>query len=181
MPIPERLKLRPASKELVAQMCDLCDAIEDADDFNRDRLLAQWHEHAQRHYEPIDFQTYWKATDKESFVREALNPRPTFVHDVTYPEVVAIYNVVAAAEGAEDEIHYYLDWLEVQFPNSNMSDLIYWPDEWFGDASLFRDANGAFKPESELTTDQILAYAMEKSRRKLPDAPVGVELPFPLP
>ena len=40
-----------------------------------------------------------------------------------------------------------------------MSDLIYWPDEWFGNTSLFRDANGAFKPESSLSSDQILGYA----------------------
>ncbi len=30
-------------------MCDLCDAIEDEDDLDRDQLLAQWHERAQRH------------------------------------------------------------------------------------------------------------------------------------
>jgi hypothetical protein len=62
-----------------------------------------------------------------------------------------------------------------------MSDLIYWPDSWFGNASLFRDANGAFKPESALSNDQILAYAMAKSGRVLPDAPKDVVLPFPMP
>ncbi|MCE9556115.1 MAG: hypothetical protein K8T91_22430 [Planctomycetes bacterium] len=180
MPIPERFRLQPASDDIVARMCDLCDEIEDADDMNRDHLLAQWHEHSQRHCDVIEFKTYWKAVDKESFVREALNPEPCLVDDVTYQEVVAIYEFVASAEGKEYETSYYLAWLEAQFPNSNMSDLIYWPDEWFEDASLFRDANGAFKAESELSTDQTLAYAMAKSQRKLADAP-DVALPFPLP
>ena len=180
MPVPERFKLKPAPADLVVQMCDLCDAIEEADDLTRDRLLAQWHEYAQRNCEGIEFETYWKATDKETFVREALNPQPSLVGDVTYAEVAAIYEFVASAEGSEDELSYYLAWLEAQFPNSNVSDLIYWPDQWFGDPSLFRDANGAFKPEAELSTDQILAYAMAKSQRRLADAP-DVFLPFPLP
>lgn len=180
MPVPERFTLYSASADLVARMCDLCDAIEDANDINRDRLLAEWHEHSQRQCEASEFKTYWKAIDKEAFVREALNPAPSLVDDVTYSEVVAIYEFVASAEGSEDETSYYLAWLESQFPNSNMSDLIYWPDEWFGNPSLFRDADGAFKPEAELSTDQILAYAMAKSQRRLPDAP-DVSLPFPLP
>lgn len=181
MPVPERLKLNPASPDLVARMCELCDAIEDADDEDRDRLLAQWHEQAQRRCEAVEFKTYWKATDKESFVREVLSPQPELVDDLTYAEVVAVYEFVASAEGTEDEIQYYLNWLDVQFPNSNLSDLIFWPDAWFGDASLFRDANGTFKPEAELTVDQTLAYAMAKSQRKLPGAPDNVVLPFPLP
>jgi hypothetical protein len=88
---------------------------------------------------------------------------------------------VSAAAVSEAEIGYYLGWLEAQFPGANMNGLIYWPDAWFPDASLFRDENGAFKPESELSNDQVLAYAMAKSGRKLPGAPTEVVLPFPMP
>ncbi len=181
MPIPERFKLTQASDVLVAHMSELCDAIEDADDEDREQLLAKWHEHAQRRCNVVEFKTYWKAMDKESFVREALNPQPEFVDDVTYLEVVAVCGFVASAEGTEDEASYYLDWLDAQFPNSNFSDLIYWPDEWFGDASLFRDADGTFLPNAELTTDQILAYAMAKSQRAISGAPRDIILPFPIP
>ena len=88
---------------------------------------------------------------------------------------------VATAALPESEVGYYLGWLEAQFPGSNMNNLIYWPDEWFDDSSLFRDANGAFKPESDLSNDQILAYAMAKSGRELPGAPKDVPLPFSMP
>lgn len=88
---------------------------------------------------------------------------------------------LSSADLSEADDQYYLDWLEAQFPGGNTSDLIHWPDEWFGDASLFRNSNGAFKPEAELSSDQILAYAMAKSGRRLPGAPENVSLPFPVP
>ena len=144
-------------------------------------LLQRWHSYARRRVEPHEFQTYWKSVSKETFVLDALNPEPSFDEKVTYSEAMAVLDALSKAAIPESEIHYYLGWLEEQFPDSNMNDLIFWPDQWFGDASLFRDENGAFKPESSLTNDQILAYAMAKSGRKLPGAPHDVSLPFPLP
>ena len=183
MPIPERLKLQPMSKEIFAEMSALCEAIERELESGEtaEALLERWHTHARRQCHPHEFRTYWKAVSKETFVREALNPEPSFDEDVVYSEALAVLDAVSTASVPESEIGYYLDWLEAQFPGSNMNDLLSWPDEWFGDASLFRDANGAFKPESELSSDQILAYAMAKSGRKLPGAPKDVALPFPVP
>lgn len=183
MPIPERLRLSPMTRELISEMSELCDQIEhtleSGDDAND--LLAEWHRHAGRTCEPHEFMNYWRSIDKEEFVRDALNPKPRFMDDLTYPEVFAVLQSLVKAELKESGSYYYLRWLEAQFPNSNMSDLIYWPDEWFGDASLFRDAGGAFKPEAELSLDQILAYAMEKSGRSLSDRPNDITLPFPIP
>jgi hypothetical protein len=164
-------------------MLSLCDAIErelEAGDA-AEALLERWHAHARRRCDPYDFRTYWKAVSKETFVLDTLNPEPSFDKDVAYSEALAVLDAVSNAAVPESEIGYYLGWLEAQFPNSNMNDLIYWPDEWFGDASLFRDANGAFKPESSLSNDQILGYAMAKSGRKLPGAPKDIALPFPMP
>lgn len=183
MPIPQRFQLRPPSEELVQTMCRLCDAIEDGLEQrdNVDELLEEWHRHATRVCEPHEFTSYWKSTNQEEFVKEAVYPRPTYVEDLTYEEARAILEAVHRAELTEAETGYFLHWLEAQFPKSNISDLIYWPDEWFGDASLFRDSGGAFKPEAELSLDQILGYAMKKSSRNLPGSPTGTLLPFPIP
>ena len=164
-------------------MLALCDAIERELDVGEapEDLLRQWHAHAQRRCDLYEFRTYWKAVSRDTFVREALNPEPSFDKNVVYSEVLAVLDAVSTAAVPESEIGYYLGWLEAQFPKANMNDLIYWPDEWFGDASLFRDAKGAFRPESELSGDQILAYAMAKSGRTLPDSPRDVALPFPIP
>jgi len=181
--IPERLKLKPVSKMLQDEMSSLCDAIERELESgeNAEALLERWHCHARRRFSPHEFQSYWKAVSKEAFVREALNPEPAFDTEVVYSEALAVLNAVSLAQIAETDIAYYLGWLEAQFPGANVSDLIFWPDTWFGDATLFRDANGAFKPEAELSSDQILAYAMAKSGRSLPGAPTGMVLPIPIP
>jgi hypothetical protein len=183
MPIPERLKLQPVNKKLFDEMSALCDAIERELESGEtaEALLHRWHSHAPRRYDPYEFQTYWKAVSKETFVHDALNPAPSFDKDVVYSEALAVLDTVSAAAVPEGEIGYYLGWLEAQFPGANMNNLIYWPYEWFDDVSLIRDANGAFKPESELSNDQVLAYAMAKSGRKLRGAPKDVALPFPMP
>jgi len=164
-------------------MCGLCTEIENAIERGDDaeELLKKWHKHARRTCKPSEFTNYWRTVDQVEFVREALNPQPRFTHDLTYAEAYAVLEYVVDATLREHELDFYLGWLEAQFPNANMCDLIYWPDEWFGDASLFRNADGSFKRESELSFDQILAYAMAKSSRKLIDAPSEVLLPFPMP
>lgn len=183
MPIPQRLRITKATPKVVAQMCELCDQIERELEAGEDpqSLLAQWHCHASRPCEPHEFANYWRSMDQLQFVREALNPPPTYLEDLKYPEALAVLESITSAELEGSERSYYLIWLEDQFPESNMSDLIYWPDEWFGDPALFRDEGGRFRPEAELSSDQILAYAMAKSGRILADRPISVSLPFPLP
>lgn len=183
MPIPDRFKLSPVSDEIVGEMCELCDLIEREVEQRGDPLplLEKWHLRATRACEPSEFTSYWKAIDKEDFVREALSPRPISVENLCYAEVAAVLESVVKAELSESESAYYLNWLNAQFPNCDMSDLIDWPDEWFGNASLFRDASGAFRTESNLSNDQILGYAMARSKRLLPGSPSGILMPYPIP
>jgi hypothetical protein len=181
--IPDRLRLQPVSKQIMEEMLALCDSIERElqSGENAETLLQRWHSHARRRCEPYEFRTYWKAVSKETFVLEALNPAPSFIDDLLYSEARAVLEAVGNAAVPESQHSYYLAWLEAQFPDSNISDLIYWPDEWCGDASLFRDSDGAFKSDCELSNDQILGYAMAKSGRQLRGAPTDVTLPFPMP
>ena len=183
MPIPERLRLKPVSSEVVEEMSDLCSAIKQELESGgtADELLERWHRHSRRLVEPYEFCSYWKAVDKGTFVREALTPPPGFDAATVYAEALDVLAALLEVEVEESEEGYYLGWLEEQFPGCNMSDLIYWPDQWFEDASVFRHLNGAFKPEASLSNDQLLAYAMAASGRRLPGAPDDVPLPFPVP
>ena len=183
MAIPDRFKLQPVSKQIMAEMMALCDSIETELEAGgtAELLLQRWHAHARRQFDPYEFRTYWKSVSKKTFVRDALNPAPSLTEDLRYSEARDVLEAIGDADLSESATTYYLAWLEAQLPGSNISDLIYWPDEWFGDASLFRDEHGAFKSENNLTNALILAYAMAKSGRLLQGAPIDVKLPFPMP
>lgn len=183
MSIPDRLKIRPADEIVVARMLELLTAIEQELEAGNDAefLLQQWYQHANREYSLDYFRNFWKSTSEESFVLAALNPPSIYDEELLFSEACAVIDAFTSAELPEHEIYYYLEWLEIQFPESNISDLIFWPDEWFGDASLFRDPGGAFRPESELTSEQMVGYAMARCGRSLPGTPDDLVLPHPLP
>lgn len=183
MPIPPRFQMSPPSEGVIRRMCELCNEIEQTILENGDpsKLLKEWNQHATRECDLGEFTSYWKAINQEDFVKEVLLPRPKFVKDLTFEEALAVLKAVSTAELPEGESIYYLHWLNTQFPDSNMSDLIYWPDEWFEDASLFRHPDGTFKPKAELSPEQILGYAMKWSSRELLGTPTDIDLPYPLP
>lgn len=181
--IPERLKLQPVGDEFVNEMMELCRQIESELESGEsaENLLQQWQAFARRKYDPQEFLTFWKSESEETFVLDALHPAPCFDNDLVYAEALGVLDAVICADVPEDQTKYYLRWLEAQFPGSNISDLIYWPDEWFGDTSLFRDEGGAFQHDCSLSSEQILGYAMLKSGRRLFGAPDDVSFSFPWP
>ncbi|MFO0905201.1 MAG: hypothetical protein U0939_19495 [Pirellulales bacterium] len=183
MAIPSRFRVKSPTKKAMLELRRLAQQIERALERQEDAapLLAQWNEQACREYAPSEFQTYWKSTDLDAFVREALCPSPRKVDDLKYREALAVLKAMLEEGLTSAKQTYYLEWLEVQFPGANMSDLIYWPDEWFDDPSYVRNPDGSFNPDAQLTLDQLLAYAQAKSGRQLRGAPADVPLPFPLP
>lgn len=85
-----------------------------------------------------DFQDIYEGQDHETWVRRIL-ARPQRVADVTRAELVEMARRVMASEGKEHENDYWLDMLAVNIPDSRISDLIYWPGEYFGDGDNFRE------------------------------------------
>lgn len=171
MPVPERLRPPTPSVAEFREYIALCDRIEDAAPSDVEPLLARWNARAGRTYTHAEFKTYYGAVDVETFVGEMLLGEPAVVSDLTYAELRAVLESAAGNELSEAVASYYLNWLDVNLPGANVSDLLYWPNEWFGDESML---------QVELTPDQMLAYAMAKSGRQFADAP-DVPLPYPMP
>ncbi|WP_442510509.1 hypothetical protein SH528x_002134 [Novipirellula sp. SH528] len=181
MSIPARYILPDPDPAVVERMSDICDQIEDRPFGQADELLEEWHRHATRQTEHSEFKAYYESTNKADFVLAALHPVAIYDASATYNEVASIFAAVTSAELDGHEMDYYYSWLDAQFPGARLMDLAYWPDTWFDDPSLVRNPDGTFIPESHLTNDQMLAYAIIVSGRRFDDAPPAPDLPFPIP
>lgn len=173
MPIPARLRPPTPSAEEMREYMELSRQIEAGLEDRADvsELLAHWNARAGRAYQPSDFR-YHGAISIETFVTTMLLGAPAFVSDLTYTELRGVVAAVGTAEVSEAVLHHFVAWLEVNFPNVDITNLIYWPNHWFNDESLLH---------AGLSDDQILAYAMAKSGRRVPGALADVPMPYPMP
>jgi hypothetical protein len=173
MPIPARLRPLTPSREEFSEYTELSRQIEHAIEDRADvsELLARWNARAGRTYQLSDF-NYHGAIDRDTFVAEMLLGEPALVPDLNYEELREVLRSAVGNELSEAVASYFLNWLEANLPGANISDLIYWPNQWFNDDAML---------QVELTPDQILAYAIAKSGRSFPDAPTGVPMPYPIP
>lgn len=78
---------------------------------------------------------------------------------------------VAEASFDEAEHDHLLEALDLNLPCASISGLIYWPGHWFGDERC----------GLELTPEQIVRYALLRSRRMVPGCPDRPPLPYPPP
>jgi hypothetical protein len=109
-----------------------------------------------------DFQGIYGGTDHETFVRQALSePAVRKVPDVTEEELLELLRRVCGAEGAEHEIAFWLRLLEANLPDPRLSDLIFWPGEYFGDGNDAR----------QLSPREILDIARAAHRAEGGDSP----------
>jgi hypothetical protein len=175
MPIPDRLRPPPPTAAEMAEYTELCRRIENrryADEDELNDLLGRWNRRAGRQYKEVEFRSYHGAMEIDEFVTEMLLGEPKLVPDLTYSELRDVLEAVVSVSLPQPEESYFLGLLEANLPDSDICDLIYWPNEWFGDEALLH---------VELSPDQILAYAMKRCGRMVPGAPENVPLPYPIP
>jgi hypothetical protein len=95
-------------------------------------------------------------TDAITFVKKVLTPKPQKTEDISYDEMLELITRICNADGTEYEIEYWLEFLEVQIENNRLSDLIYYPNHYFGD-NLDRN---------EMSAKEILDEAL-KTKNKI--------------
>lgn len=177
MPLPDRLKpvhptatLRSLMKDLVRKIVEKIDECKEEEDPEIIELITQWNSHSTRAFEFHEFRDFYSYTDEKSFIKTAFH-KPAYVPDLSLTEVLALIDYVCGAEGDDADQNYALNLLEENFPNANVSDLIYWPNEWFQDETMLH---------VELSSEEIAAYLMKRSGRSWADAP-DVQLAYPIP
>lgn len=162
---------RAVDPDELAQFIALCDEIEETVNARGEAaaFLARWNARAGRMYEAREFVSYYGAVDTETFVRMALNGPPRHHDDFGYDEAVAAVDAIAGGLPEADN-DFALAMLECNLPGSEIIDLIYNPDAWFGLATM-----------PELDAAQIVGYAMHRSGRTLAGAPATFDPPVPPP
>ena len=95
--------------------------------FNREAMTA---------LEFIDFQGIYGGQSHDTWVRKVLaTPYERRLTDVTKQELVELARRVMEDVGADHEVEFWLSMLAINIPNERISDLIFWPDEYFGDVN----------------------------------------------
>lgn len=174
MAMPDRLRPIPATPKIRALMKDLLKQILDRIWDNQERenadigaLIQQWNGYASRAFEFHEFRDMHSHTSEANFLRTAFH-QEKYVDDLSFEEACALADFICQCAGTESDTDYALGLLETNFPEANASDLIFWPNEWFGDEGMLH---------IELSSAQIVGYLMLASSRQLPDAP-PIDLPY---
>ncbi len=102
-----------------------------------------------------DVRAAFGSVDAETFARDVLLNRLPIPTDLSYDEMLELVRRISTVEGSEFQIGYWLSCLKANTHNGRISDLIYWPGEYFGDGDHSR----------ELSPKEILDAALAAGRK----------------
>lgn len=144
------MELRPdlmppeLDESLVARLTELAEEIDCGHLEQTREQLAAFNREAMTELEHIDFQGIYGGQDHDTWVRNILaTPYERRVADVTRHELIELARRVMECDGTEHAIDFWLSMLAINIPNERVSDLIFWPNEYFGDA----DYSQSLSPE----------------------------------
>lgn len=113
--------------------------------------LAEFNREAMTELGFIDFQGIYGGQGHETWVRKILAaPFERPVADVTRGELIELARRVMESDGAEQDIDFWLNMLAINIPSERISDLIFWPDEYFNDVSY----------SQRLSPEQVIEIAL---------------------
>lgn len=136
------MELRPAlmppvlDESVVARLTRFAEEIDCGHPEQTREQLAAFNQEAGTELEFLDFQGIYGGQDHDTWVRKVLAaPYAQRVVEVTKCELTELARRVMESDGAEHDIDFWLSMLEINIPNERISDLIFWPDEYFKDVN----------------------------------------------
>lgn len=88
-----------------------------------------------------------------------LDEEPRVIEDLRYGELVAMIEAICDPDIDEEVGFYYIQLIELTLPSAEVSDLIFWPHEWFQDRE---------KREVDMEPDEIANYILAWTGKRLP-------------
>lgn len=149
-----RTELMPPAldESMVARLAKLAEEIDCGHPEQTRSQLAEFNREAMTELEFIDFQGIYGGQAHDVWVRKVLaKPYERRVADVTRQELVELARRVMEGDGADHDVEFWLSMLEINIPNDRISDLIFWPDEYFDDVNY----------SQELSPEQVIEIAFK--------------------
>jgi len=97
------------------------------------------------------------SVNEETYAHDVLSDTIAYPNDLSQAELLTLLELVMNAEGEDWQYQYWLDLVELNTGCANLSDLIFYPEEYFGP-----DA-----PDHDLSAEEILAEATSNHPRRL--------------
>ena len=144
-----RSELMPPSfdEARVTRLGNLASQIDGANPGQWEEALTEFNAEAGTALAFCDFQGIYGGQDHATWVRKVLaEPHQKRLLNISRAELVELARRVMEADGEEHEIDFWLTMLELNVADSQVSDLIFWPGEYFGDGNNAR----------ELTPEQVI-------------------------
>lgn len=94
--------------------------------------------------------------DPETFARRALVDWQALPTDATEAEMLEMLQLICQAEGTEFQIEYWVECMRVNTGDERLSELIFWPEEYFGMPTV-----------KDLSAEQILDVALGRAGGEL--------------
>lgn len=148
-----RTELMPPvlDESMVARLAAFAQEIDYGDPAQTRSQLAAFNQEAMTEYEFLDFKGIYGGQDHDTWVRSVLAiPYERRVMDVTQQELVEMARRVMECDGEEHEVGFWLNMLEINIPNERISDLIFWPNAYFGVEDY----------SQELSPEQVIEIAL---------------------
>ncbi|MEG0558099.1 MAG: hypothetical protein RR574_16785 [Comamonas sp.] len=148
-----RSELMPPAldESLVARLAKFAEEIDCGHPEQTRNQVAAFNQQAMTELEFVDFQGIYGGQSHDTWVRKVLaSPYERRVENITKQELIEMARRVMAHDGDEHAVEFWLSMREINIPNDRISDLIFWPDEYFDDANYAQ----------HLSPEQIIEIAL---------------------
>ncbi|MAE62403.1 MAG: hypothetical protein CMJ49_13735 [Planctomycetaceae bacterium] len=145
---------------LVQRLADIADHLDGGDEVADAPLLEEFNKLAGADVPFSEFQGLYGAEDHVDYVRRLLTRTATDASpDLGREGLVEMFARVLADPGDDAYLEYVFTTVEKTFGDDQVSDLVFWPGEYFGDGNDQRELT------PETMADAVLArHAQRKSR-----------------
>ncbi len=144
-------------EDLIARLAGLASKIDGAGPGECDEELLEFQRLSGFDIPFQQVQGIYGSEEHEDWVRRLfLSQRATPIADLTAADLSAVFAKICSAQCSEAERNFALAQLEYNLGDPQISDLIYWPGEYFGDGNNMRD----------LTPEEMAEAALARKRER---------------